>query len=46
MIPQVAGAANYLSRVAFGTALVTSVAVVWLAIIAILSSSNSDRDDR
>lgn len=43
---QVVGAANYLTRVAFGAALVTSVAVVWLAIIAILSSASSDRDDR
>ena len=43
---QVVGTANYLARVAFGAALVTSVAVVWLAIIAILSSANSDRDDR
>ncbi len=43
---QAVGAVNYLTRIAFGTALVTSVAVVWLAIIAILSSANNDRDNR
>lgn len=43
---QAVGAVNYLTRIAFGTALVTSVAVVWLAIITILSSANNDRDNR
>ena len=32
----------YLVRVAFGSALVASLAIVWLTIIAILSSSQSD----
>lgn len=45
-IKKAAGVANYLARVAFGTALVTSVAVVWITIIAILSSANNDRDNR
>ena len=39
-------AAAYLVRVTFGTALVTSVVLVWVTILAILSSSSSDKDDR
>lgn len=38
---QAAGA--YLVRVAFGSALIVSVMVVWLAIIALTSSRDSDR---
>jgi hypothetical protein len=38
-------AALYLTRIAFGTALVASVLVVWLAIVA-LSSSSRDSDNR
>ena len=44
--PQALSAGNYIARVSFGVALVTSVAVVWIAIFAILSSANTDRDDR
>lgn len=43
---QVAQVANYTARVAFGVALLTSIAVVWTAIVVALSSSNNDRDDR
>lgn len=38
--------AKYLVRVAFGTALVSSIAIVWLAITVLLSSRGSDRDER
>ena len=34
---------NYLARVAFGTALVASALIVWLAVIALMSSRDSDR---
>ena len=37
-------AASYLSRVTFGTALIASVTLVWVAILAIQSGS-SQRDD-
>eukprot|EP00775_Hariotina_reticulata_P003685 gene3685-3945_t len=36
-------AAKYLARVAFGTALVVSAVVAWLAVVAITSSRDSDR---
>lgn len=35
--------AKYLARVAFGTALVVSAVVAWLAVVAITSSRDSDR---
>jgi phage baseplate assembly protein W len=38
--------AGYVARVSFGTALVASVAVVWAAVFALLSTQQSDRDDR
>ena len=41
-----AAAAQYLVRVTFGTALITSVLLVWLTIIAILTSSQSSDSDR
>lgn len=34
---------NYLARVAFGTALIVSALLVWLAVIALMSSRDSDR---
>mmetsp|Transcript_30542 Transcript_30542/g.76398 ORF Transcript_30542/g.76398 Transcript_30542/m.76398 type:complete len:532 (-) Transcript_30542:172-1767(-) len=43
------GAAAYLARVSFGTALIVSVVAVWLAIYAIMNSSSNNqrsRDDR
>ncbi|PNW80988.1 hypothetical protein CHLRE_07g338350v5 [Chlamydomonas reinhardtii] len=40
------GALSYLARVAFGTALVASVVVVWLAVMALLRGRGDDRDDR
>lgn len=43
---QITQVANYTARVAFGVALLTSIAVVWTAILIVLSSSNNDRDDR
>lgn len=46
IIKKVTSTLDYLSRIAFGGALVTSVAVVWLAIFAILTSANNDRDNR
>lgn len=36
---------GYAARVAFGTALFASVALVWLAVVVLLTSSR-DRDDR
>lgn len=33
---------NYLTRVAFGTALVVSALVVWLGVIALMSSGRDD----
>eukprot|EP00884_Botryococcus_braunii_P020460 jgi/Botrbrau1/7098/Bobra.0165s0120.2 len=38
--------AGYITRVSFGTALVASVAVVWAAVFALLTTQQSDRDDR
>ena len=43
---QVAAAAQYLVRVTFGTALITSVLLVWFTIVAILTSSQSGDSDR
>ncbi len=43
---QVAAAAQYLVRVTFGTALITSVLLVWFTIVAILTSSQSSDSDR
>ncbi|KAG2434769.1 hypothetical protein HXX76_007654 [Chlamydomonas incerta] len=40
------GALSYLARVSFGTALVASVVVVWLAVMALLRGRGDDRDDR
>jgi len=42
----VAAAAQYLVRVTFGTALITSVLLVWFTIVAILTSSQSSDSDR
>ena len=40
-------AAEYVLRVSFGTALVASVALVTLTVVALLTAaSSSDRDDR
>ena len=39
-------ASAYLVRVTFGTALITSVVLVWVTIVAILSSSGKDDDRR
>ena len=39
-------ASAYLVRVSFGTALITSVVLVWLTILAILSSGSRDDDNR
>eukprot|EP00878_Enallax_costatus_P002812 GHUV01003004.1.p1 GENE.GHUV01003004.1~~GHUV01003004.1.p1 ORF type:complete len:653 (+),score=181.31 GHUV01003004.1:192-2150(+) len=36
---------NYLARVAFGTALIVSVLLVWLAVVALMSSRDSDNRD-
>ena len=47
--PLVSGAkdaAAYLVRVSFGAALVASVALVWVTIFAIMSSSENNRDNR
>lgn len=40
--------AGWLARVSFGAALVTSVALVWLTIVALLTASQQDnnRDNR
>lgn len=45
-LAQVAAAAQYLVRVTFGTALITSVLLVWFTIVAILTSSQSSDSDR
>ena len=45
-LQKVRDASAYLVRVTFGTALITSVVLVWLTILAILSSSNRDDDRR
>ena len=45
-LTRVKEAGAYLVRVGFGAALVTSVALVWITILAIMSSGGSDRDDR
>lgn len=42
-----AGVGAYLVRVAFGTALLSSIALVWTAVTVLLSSNrDNDRDDR
>ncbi|KXZ54783.1 hypothetical protein GPECTOR_4g853 [Gonium pectorale] len=41
-----AGAAAYLARVAFGTALIASVVLVWLAVLALLRGRDNDNDNR
>jgi len=43
-VAKATGAISYLSRVAFGTALITSIITVYLAITVIASSSSNDRD--
>ncbi|KAL0036153.1 hypothetical protein WJX79_006170 [Trebouxia sp. C0005] len=43
---KVRDASAYLVRVTFGTALITSVVLVWVTIVAILSSSGKDDDRR
>lgn len=45
-LQKVRDAAAYLVRVTFGTALITSVILVWVTIVAILSGSGRDSDDR
>ncbi|GIL82862.1 hypothetical protein Vretifemale_11774 [Volvox reticuliferus] len=46
-IRRIVGVLSYLARIAFGTALFSSIALVWLAIAALLSGrSNDDRDNR
>ena len=37
---------SYLARVSFGTTLIASIAIVYAAIFALLSSRDSDRDER
>ncbi|EFJ41494.1 hypothetical protein VOLCADRAFT_98565 [Volvox carteri f. nagariensis] len=46
LLRRTVGVLSYLVRVAFGTALIASVALVWLAIAVLLSSRNDDRDNR
>lgn len=45
-LQKVRDASAYLVRVTFGTALITSVILVWVTIVAILSSSGKDDDRR
>lgn len=45
-LTRVKEAGAYLVRVGFGAALLASVALVWVTIIAIMSSGSSDREDR
>ncbi|GIL54988.1 hypothetical protein Vafri_10646 [Volvox africanus] len=46
-IRRVVGVLSYLTRIAFGTALFASIALIWLAIAALLSGrNNDDRDNR
>jgi hypothetical protein len=45
-IKAVQAAASYLVRVTFGTALITSVLVVWMTIVAIMTSSSRDDNNR
>jgi len=45
-LQKVRDASAYLVRVTFGTALITSVVLVWVTIVAILSSSGKDDDRR
>ena len=45
-IQKIRDASAYLVRVTFGTALITSVVLVWVTIVAILSSSGKDDDRR
>ncbi|KAJ9512766.1 hypothetical protein QJQ45_019060 [Haematococcus lacustris] len=46
LLAQARKAIAYLTRVLFGTALVSSIAIVWLAVVAILTGTSRDRDDR
>ncbi len=46
LLRRAAGVLSYLTRVVFGTALIASVVLVWLAITVLLSSRGDDRDDR
>ena len=45
MLKSVQAGGAYLVRVTFGTALITSVILVWVTILALMSSSN-DKEDR
>ena len=45
-LQKVRDASAYLVRVTFGTALITSVILVWVTIVAILSSGSGKDDDR
>lgn len=45
-IQKIRDGSAYLVRVTFGTALITSVVLVWVTIVAILSSSGKDDDRR
>jgi len=45
-IQKIRDASAYLVRVTFGTALITYVVLVWVTIVAILSSSGKDDDRR
>ena len=44
LLQKIQEALAYLVRVTFGTALITSVVVVWVTIVAILPSSDKDND--
>ena len=44
-LAKLAAAGQYLVRVTFGTALITSVLLVWVTIMAILTSSQSSSND-
>lgn len=44
ILNRASGAASYLARISFGTALIASVVLVWLALLVLLSGR--DRDDR
>ncbi|GFR50351.1 hypothetical protein Agub_g12560 [Astrephomene gubernaculifera] len=48
LLRRAAAVVGYLTRVAFGTALVASVVVVWLAVLLLLSNAgrSDDREDR
>ncbi|XP_004513511.1 uncharacterized protein At5g03900, chloroplastic isoform X1 [Cicer arietinum] len=45
-IEKAKGAGEYLIRVSFGTALIASIVIVYTAIIALVTSSRSDEDNR